>query len=485
MGGAGEDLRQPMMYKKAAAEPDGLALDDLTRRRTWSTKCPARSISRRDSHGTPPGNCTPVCSVNVTGAAAPSASEERIRSSSYFTDQRGTTAMYIDFTPEQQALRRQIADYYQQLFTPELRAAFDAEGGGGGPVFRELVARMGADGWLGIGWPKQYGGQGRSAIEQLIFWDETYRARGPLPIIGVNTVGPAIMQFGTPEQRAALLPKILKGQIIIAIGYTEPSAGTDLAALKTRAVRDGDDYVINGQKVFTTHANAADYIWLAARTAPDALRHKSISIILVPTDSPGFSLTPIHAVGGERTNATYYDNVRVPVTNRVGPENGGWQLITSQLNHERLTLAIPGLAERLLEEVWAWAAKTPSPAGGRLIDESWVQINLARVYTKLEAVKVLNWRSAWSVTAGVPKMAEASAVKVLGTEFFVECYRLLLEVTGQAGLVMTGTPGALFGGLLEHAYRAATVGTFGGGVNEVQRDIIAMAGLGLPRAQRR
>jgi alkylation response protein AidB-like acyl-CoA dehydrogenase len=190
-------------------------------------------------------------------------------------------------------------------------------------------------------------------------------------------------------------------------------------------------------------------------------------------------------LGGERTNATYYDNVRVPVTNRVGPENAGWRLITSQLNHERITLAAPGLADRLLDEVWAWAAKAPAPGGGRMLDEAWVQLNLARVFAKLEALKVLNWRSAWSITAGIPDMAEASAVKVMGTEFFVECYRLLLEIVDGAGLVKAGEPGALFGGLLEQAYRGATTLTFGGGVNEVQRDIIAMAGLGLPRAQRR
>jgi alkylation response protein AidB-like acyl-CoA dehydrogenase len=394
--------------------------------------------------------------------------------------------MYLDFTPEQQALRREIRDYYRQLFTPEVRAAFDEEREEmGGPVFRQLVGRMGADGWLGVGWPKEYGGQGRTAIEQFIFWDETYRARAPLPVIAINTIGPTIMEFGSPQQKADLLPKIIKGQLFFGVGYTEPSAGTDLASLKTRAVRQGDDYIINGQKVFTTHAQDADYIWLAARTDPDAPKHKGISMILVPTDAPGFSVTPIYTLGGERTNATYYENVRVPVSNRVGPENAGWRLITSQLNHERITLATPGLADRLLDEVWAWAAKTPAAGSQRLLDEPWVQLNLARVYAKLEALKVLNWRSAWSITAGVPDMAEASAVKVMGTEFFVECYRLLLEVVGAAGLVKAGQPSGLFGGLLEQAYRSATTLTFGGGVNEVQRDIIAMAGLGLPRAQRR
>jgi len=394
--------------------------------------------------------------------------------------------MYLDFTPEQQALRKEIRDYYRRLFTPDLRAALDAEWHEcGGPVFRHVVGRMGADGWLGIGWPKEHGGQGRTALEQFIFWDETYRARAPLPVIAINTIGPTIMQFGSDQQKTELLPKIVKGQLFFGVGYTEPSAGTDLASLRTSAVRQGDEYVINGQKIFTTHAQDAEYIWLAARTDPDAPKHKGISIILVPTDAPGFSLTPIYTLGGERTNATYYDNVRVPVTNRVGPENAGWRLLTSQLNHERITLAAPGLADRLLDEVWAWTARAPAPDGRRMVDQAWVQLNLARVFAKLEALKVLNWRSAWSITAGIPDMAEASAVKVMGTELFVECYRLLLEIVDAAGLVKTGEPGALFGGLLEQAYRGATTLTFGGGVNEVQRDIIAMAGLGLPRAQRR
>ena len=393
--------------------------------------------------------------------------------------------MHIEFTPEQMALRLEIRGYYRDLFTPELRRAFDEEREDmGGPIYRELVGKMGKDGWLGIGWPTEYGGQGRTAIEQFIFWDETYRARAPLAIIPVNTIGPALMHHGSEEQKAEFLPPILRGELFFAVGYTEPGAGTDLASLQTRAVREGDEYVINGQKIFTTHAHDCEYIWLAARTDPDAPKHKGISILLVPTDAPGFSCTPILTLGGERTNATYFENVRVPASNLVGPENGGWTLITSQLNHERITLATPGFADSLLEEVWRWAGKTPAPDGGSMLEQGWVQLNLARVYAKLEALKVLNWRSAWSITMGIPNMAEASALKVMGTEFFVECYDLLLEIVGAAGLLKRVEPGALFGGRIENAYRSATTLTFGGGVNEVQRDIIAMAGLGLPRARR-
>jgi alkylation response protein AidB-like acyl-CoA dehydrogenase len=394
--------------------------------------------------------------------------------------------MHLDFTPEQQSLRQEIRRYWQELFTPEMRARFDAEHEEmGGPVFREIVRRMGEDGWLAIGWPEEHGGQGRTTLEQFIFWDETHRARAPLPFIGVCTIGPTLMQFGTEEQKRSYLPGLARGELIFGMGYTESASGTDLASLQTRAIREGDEYVIRGQKLFTTHAHDAEYIWLAARTDPDAPKHKGISILIVPTDAPGFSCTPIYTLGGERTNATYYEDVRVPVTNLVGPENAGWSLITSQLNHERITLACPGFLDRMLDEVWTFAATTEAPEGGRLIDQQWVQLLLARVYAKLEALKVLNWRSAWSVTAGHPDMAEASAVKVMGTETFVDCYRLLLEIVGGAGTVVQGEPGALFGGLLEQAYRAAVTLTFGGGVNEVQRDIIAAAGLRLPRARRR
>jgi alkylation response protein AidB-like acyl-CoA dehydrogenase len=393
--------------------------------------------------------------------------------------------LHLDLSAEQHGLRKQLRSYYREMFTPELRAALDAEWDDmGGSVFRQIVARMGADGWLGIGWPKEYGGQGRGPVEQLIFWEETYRARAPLPIIAVNTIGPTLIHYGTEEQKRTMLPRIVRGELHFGVGYTEPSSGTDLASLQTKAVRDGDDWVINGQKIFTTHAHDADYIWLAARTDPEAPKHKGISIILVPTDVAGFSVTPIHTLGGERTNATYYQDVRVPVANTVGPVNMGWSLITAQLNHERVTLATPGVADRALDEVWSWASRTEKPGGGRIIDEPWVQLNLARCYAKLEALKLLNWKSAWSLEAGDPHPAVASAVKVLGSEFFVEAYRLLLEITGLAGTVAAGQPGCLFGGFLEQAYRGATTLTFGGGVNEIQRDIIAMAALQLPRSRK-
>jgi alkylation response protein AidB-like acyl-CoA dehydrogenase len=391
--------------------------------------------------------------------------------------------MYLDYTAEQHALRTQLREYFAALMTPELQEESETSEGGG-PHYRVALRKMAADGWLGIGWPKEYGGQGRTILEQFIFSDEVQRAGFPLPFLTINSVGPTIMRYGSPDQKAEFLPRILRGDVHFAIGYSEPSAGTDLASLRTRAVRDGDAYVINGSKVFTSLADFSDYVWLAARTDPDAKKHRGISIFIVDTRSPGFKCTPIWTVSGVRTNATYYEDVRVPASMRVGPENEGWNLIVNQLNHERIALVATGPAERLFEDVCQWADATRCADGRRVIDQEWVRVKLARVRAKLEALKLLNWKQAWSMTMDTFNFAEASTVKVYGTEFAVDAYRDLLEVLGHRGFLRRGSPEAVIRGRLEKMQRAALILTFGGGTNEIQRDIIAMAGLGMPRELR-
>jgi alkylation response protein AidB-like acyl-CoA dehydrogenase len=391
--------------------------------------------------------------------------------------------MYLDYSPEQQALRDELRAYFAALMTPEIEAEVVGAPEGGGPLYRQAMRKMGVDGWLGIGWPKEYGGQGRSAMDQFIFFDEVQRAGFPIPFLTLCTVGPTLMKFGTDEQRARILPSILRGELHFAIGYSEPQSGTDLASLKTRAVRDGDHYVVTGQKVFTSQAEYADYIWLACRTDPDAPRHKGISILMVDTRSPGFKLTPTHTMGDTRTNTTYYDQVRVPVSSLVGRENDGWRLITTQLNHERVALMSVGPLQRMLEELTAWAARTPLN-GGRVIDTPWVQESLARVHAKVEVLKLLNWRQAWNIERGGLGPAEASVVKVFGSELYIEAYQRLMEVMGQVGYLRRGSPDAVLKGRAEQMYRAMLILTFGGGTNEVQRDIIAQAGLRMPRAPR-
>jgi alkylation response protein AidB-like acyl-CoA dehydrogenase len=393
--------------------------------------------------------------------------------------------MHIAFTEAQDELRRELRTYFAGLMTPEVQAEMASGSGeyGGGELYKRLVRQMGSDGWLGIGWPTAYGGQDRSMIDQLIFLDEASLVSAPIPFLTINTVGPTLMHFGTDEQRDQFLPDILKGELHFSIGYSEPGAGTDLASLSTRAVRDGDEYVINGQKMWTSLIQYADYVWLAARTDPDAPKHKGISMFLVPTDSPGFSWTPVPTMTGTTTSATFYDEVRVPAANLVGGENNGWKLITNQLNHERVALCSAAQVQNALADVRRWAHDNPLPDGRRVVDQEWVQVHLARVHAKVEFLKLINWKIAWGVKKGLGP-ADASATKVFGTELYIEAYRLLMEVLGQEATVVAGSPGSILRSRLERMYRSALILTFGGGTNEVQRDIIAMVGLGMPRAPR-
>jgi alkylation response protein AidB-like acyl-CoA dehydrogenase len=393
--------------------------------------------------------------------------------------------MRIAYTPEQEELRRELRAYFGSVMTPEVREALAHGDGdyGNGDAYRQVVRQLGKDGWLAMSWPEEYGGRGGTMLDQLIFTDEASVARVPVPFLTINTVGPTIMRYGTDSQKAFYLPRIAAGEIHFSIGYSEPEAGTDLASLRTTAVRDGDEYVIDGQKMWTSLIQYADYVWLACRTDPEAVRHKGLSIIIVPTSAEGFSWTPVHTVAGVTTSATYYSGVRVPVSSLVGEENRGWPLITNQLNHERVALTSAAPVMAALAEVRDWAASAKLASGERVIDAEWVRLNLARVHAKAEFLKLLNWRIA-SGGGGSLGPADASMTKVFGTEFAVEAYRLLMEVMGASGTVRAGSPGAVLAGRIERAHRGALILTFGGGTNEIQRDIIAAAGLGLPFSRR-
>ena len=391
--------------------------------------------------------------------------------------------MHLTYSPEQEKLRDELREYFGALMTPERRAGLTTTGSdyGDGSAYREVVRQLGADGWLALSWPAEYGGRDATMTDQLIFTDEAAIAGVPVPFLTINTVGPTIMRFGTAGQKAFFLPRIAAGELHFSIGYSEPGAGTDLAALRTRAVRDGDEYVINGQKMWTSLISYADYVWLACRTDADAPRHKGLSIIIVPTSSPGFSWTPVHTLAWVSTSATYYSDVRVPAASLVGEENQGWPLITNQLNHERVALTSAAPLQASLREVREWAALTPSPDGGRVIDREWVQIQLARVHARTEVLKLLNWQIAAESDAGhALGPAAASATKIYGTELTIEACRALMEVLGASAPVQAGSPGAVLAGKIERMHRSALILTFGGGTNEIQRDMIAMLALGQP-----
>ncbi|MBB3039172.1 acyl-CoA dehydrogenase family protein [Hoyosella altamirensis] len=390
--------------------------------------------------------------------------------------------MRISYTSEQLKLRDHLREYFATVMTPERRDGLETSGGeyGDGTAYNKIIRQLGKDRWLAAGWPEQYGGQARPMIEQLIFTEEAAIAGVPIPFLTLNTIGPTIMRYGTEEQKQFYLPKIAAGDLNFSIGYSEPEAGTDLASLRTKAIRDGDSYIINGQKMWTSLIEYADYIWLAARTDPNAAKQKGLSIFIVPTSAPGFSWTKVHTVAGPGTSATYYSDVRVPVDALVGEENKGWSLITNQLNYERVALTPAAPLQESLRQVRQWAQQTKRPDGSLVIDSEWVQLHLARVHAHAEYLKLRNWRTAWGAETGEITPAEASATKVFGTEYATEGYRLLMEVLGTGAVIRRNSPGALLRGRIERLHRAALILTFGGGTNEIQRDIIAATALRLP-----
>jgi len=387
--------------------------------------------------------------------------------------------MFLDLTASQVALRDELRAYFAELITPAEREAMLTQRHGA--IYREIVLRIGSDGWLGVGWPVEYGGRGLGQIEQQIFVTEAALADVPLPAVTLQTVGPTLMAHGSPEQKDFFLPKILTGEVHFAIGYTEPGAGTDLASLTTRAVLDGDHYIVNGQKIFTTGGHDADYIWLACRTDPEAPKHKGLSILIADTTDPGYSWTPIITLdGAHHVNATYYSDVRVPVSMRVGQENEGWRLITAQLNHERVMLGPSGRIGVLHTRVRSWAAGRATPGGVPLLDLADVRRALAKAAAAERVNELLNWQVAVTETVDV---ADASVTKVFGSEQVQRIGTELAEIVSRHGDLAEPDTAEL-AQWLDVQNKRNTVMTFGGGVNEVQRELIAMAGLKLPRVPR-
>lgn len=392
--------------------------------------------------------------------------------------------MDFQLTEAQQQLQREVVGYLQKHITPELEAELLAQQEGGGsdthPHYSRFMRQLGRDGWLGLAWPKQYGGQERDAIDQYIFFDTIagyYRI--PIPFLAINAIGSTIMRAGTEAQKDRFLPPLLRGELNIAVGYTEPGAGSDLASLKTKAVLDGDDYVINGQKVFTSLAHFCDYIWLAARTDPTAKKHKGISIFMVDTRLPGITINPLHTMGGFRTNVTFYDNVRVPKSCLIGEENKGWSYINSQLAMERIGLVPHSRMRRVLEDMIAWA-KSTTIDGRRVFDEPWIQERLADLTAKTEVLRLFNFRAASLISQGVEPFAEAAMTKVFGSELFQSVAGTCMDMMGLIGGLQPPSEISPAKGIFQRDFAAMRLLTFGGGANEVLKDMIALGGLGMP-----
>jgi alkylation response protein AidB-like acyl-CoA dehydrogenase len=387
--------------------------------------------------------------------------------------------MYIELTPEQRQLQAEFRQYFQNLISPEEAAEMEVDRHG--KAYRAIIRRMGSDGKLGVGWPKEFGGLGLGQIEQQIFVNEAARAEVPLPAVTLQTVGPTLQVYGTELQKKKFLPAILAGEVHFAIGYSEPEAGTDLAALRTSAVRHGDEYIVNGQKIWTTGGHDADYVWLACRTDPEAAKHKGISILIVDTKDPGYSWTPIIlSDGAHHTNATYYNDVRVPAEMLVGEENAGWRLITTQLNHERVMLGPAGKIAGIYDRVQAWASK---PRGNNVtpIDQDDVKRALGEIHSIWRVNELLNWQVASS--GETVEVADAAATKVFSTERIQRIGRLAEEIVAKYGNPAEEETAEMLRWLDSHTKRNLVI-TFGGGVNEVMREQVAAAGLKVPRVPR-
>lgn len=419
--------------------------------------------------------------LDALGAAIAADPVGQVAPASGDADAADAEGAFIDLTAEQRALQDELREYFSTLISPE--EAADIATTRHGDTYAEIITRMGRDGWLGVGWPTEYGGKGFGHIEQQIFTNEATRADVPLPSVTLQTVGPTLQKYGTEKQKEKFLPGILDGTVHFAIGYSEPDAGTDLAALRTTARRDEatGDWIINGQKMWTTGGHHADYIWLAARTGTPDSRHRGLTIFIVDTTDPGFSFTPIITCdGAHHVNATYYSDVRVPADMVVGEVDGGWKMLTTQLNHERVMLAPSGRPGGYYDELAAWARGT-GVDGVRHLDRPEVRRGLAEIFAIVRLNELLNWQV--SSTGDNPSMGDSAASKVFSTEKIQHVGRIVEELLGRFG-DPTDPDTAALQRWFDMMNKRNVVITFGGGVNEVMRELVCMGGLGMPRTAR-
>ena len=349
---------------------------------------------------------------------------------------------------------------------------------------KDFHRALGKQGWIAASWPAEYGGQDRDPFEMTALRDELRLAGAPTDGMGLSViVCQTIRRVGTDDQKRDFIPRALAGEIIMSLGYSEPDSGSDVASIKTRAVRDGEEWVIDGQKMFTTLAHEANFVFLLARTNPDVAKHRGLTMFLVPLDSPGIEIHPVHTVGGERTNATFYNDVRVSDHFRIGEVDGGWDVMTIALTFERGGF---GLSEA--DRVWAqaaeWAKSTRRPDGTRVIDDPFVRERLAAMRINNEVAKLLAYRTSFVAASGKLPGVEGSMHKLFYAESMTADSAELVDMLGAEGVLQRGDDEAPADGWIEHLFRHAAVTTIYGGTSEMQRSIIAERGLGLPRSSR-
>lgn len=389
--------------------------------------------------------------------------------------------MRYDFTPEQQAWRDEVRAFLRAHITPALLDEQRQAGNEGrGPLAQRFILQMRDRGLWGIAWPREYGGLGRSAIDQWIFVDELEGAGAPMLPLAVTSVAPTIQRVGSEAQKRQWLPRITAAEIDFAVAYSEPEAGTDMAALRTRAVLDGDSWVISGQKMWNTMAHMATHNWVAVRTEPDAPKHKGISMMIVPMDAPGVSVQPIYVWPGLRTNALFLDQVRVPRDHLIGERGMGFYYAAMALNFERLAIGSVGMVRRYFHELVA-VVRALRIDGAPLAQRPWVRERLARLAVDIEAARLIGLETAWLLEQGAVPAAQSSMAKVFVSELAQRVADAGSEMLGLDGQLHPEEPSARLHGRMQWLYRTAPLLAFGGGTNEVQRTIIALLGYGLPR----
>lgn len=389
--------------------------------------------------------------------------------------------MDYTFNADQQAFREEVREFIRARLTNELRVEIgEHPRKGPGPHLKKLHHEMGERGWLTISWPAEYGGGGKPISYSYILSDEAEYEHIVLPTVAMQMVGPTLMKMGSEEQKREFLPRVMRGEIEFALGYTEPNAGSDLASLMTRAVRDGDDYVINGQKVYTTHAHYATHIWLATRTDVDAPKHRGITLVIVPLDTPGVTVRPLWTMSDERTNEVFFDDVRIPAANRVGEENQGWYYMAMALDHERASSTVASPIERVFDELIEYAETTQSH-GKPLAADPYFRLRIADMATRIHVSRLLSEKLVWMMDSGLVPNAESSMTKIWFTDTRQLLYQLGTELLGAYAQLAPGSPLAPLAGHIEQLYRDGPRRRFTAGTNEIQRNIIAQRGLGLPR----
>lgn len=386
----------------------------------------------------------------------------------------------FDLDTDQLAWLDEVREFLRENVTEALRvevAEHNLEHPGGEvAAFRR---KLGAKGWFGLNWPAEYGGLGLGAVHLHLLMSEFEYWGVPGPDLTVTSIAPMIMRHGTEQNKLEFLPAIARGEMTCALGYSEPDAGTDLASLRTRAVRDGDQWVINGSKIWNSGAQRSTHEWLCVRTDPDAPRHRGISVIVVPVDSPGVRIRPLIAWSGYRTNEVFFDDVRVPVTNLIGEENHGWSYITGALDLERGALTNAGDLRRALDELQV-LARTPRLDGSVPLENPAIRRRLAQAEADVEVAGLMGHEASSMLADGVIPTVEVSVEKVFSSELRQRIADLGIDVLGAEGLLAHRNPEARAGGRFEKLYRFAPLMRFGGGTNEVLRDVIAQRGHGMP-----